>query len=177
MPQYASPVPYLWRVLTIQDTVIQPDTKGDAPECEPDQRMIPYIPLPEHQPVPIALVCRKPWGAADMKSVHVPQNEAFLSAFRNAKRTVFIQTPDLNAKPLSEAILAACRRGVDVTYYVCLGYNDTGELLPFQGGTNEMFAHGLYKELDEAGRKHLFVYNYVAKDQTQPIHNKFKKPH
>ena len=137
--------------------------------------MTTYIPLPTRDLVPMAMVCRKPWGNANMASVHVPQNEAFLSALRNAKRSVFIQTPNLNAEPLLPAILDAARRGVQVSYYVCLGYNDAGELLPFQGGTNEMIAHKLYAQLDVAGKASLHIYNYVAKDQTAPIHNSFKK--
>lgn len=50
-----------------------------------------------------------------------------------------------------------------------------GELLPFQGGTNEMIAHKLYQSLTEKEKDRLHIYNYVAKDQTRPIHNKFKK--
>jgi hypothetical protein len=62
--------------------------------------------------------------AIDKGDVYCPQNEAWLSALRNAKKEVFIQTPDLNAEHLIPAILDACRRGIKVTYYVCLGYND-----------------------------------------------------
>ena len=61
-----------------------------------------------------------------------------------------------------------------VTYYVCLGYNDAGELLPMQGGHNEAVAVGLYGKLEPEHRKNLNVYYYVAKDQVRPIHNKFK---
>lgn len=70
-----------------------------------------------------------------------------------------------------------------MTYYVCLGYNDAGELLPGQNGTNEMFANSLCRALDnDAGpggikqaKQLLQVYYYVAKDQIAPIHNKFKQ--
>jgi hypothetical protein len=127
-----------------------------------------------HSPFPIALVNRRPWGAPNHQCVNVPQNEAWLSALRNAKSKVFIQTPDLNAELLIPAIKEAVRRGVSVTYYVCLGYNDAGELLPFQGGTNEMVANKLYQSLDTQERERLRVHYYVAKDQTKPVHNKFK---
>ena len=157
------------------NTTIQPDTKGNAPECSPGDEMVTLIPHPTHHPIPMAMVCRKPWGAPNHSCVHVPQNEAFLSAIRNAKLNIFIQTPNLNAEPLIEALLAAVRRKIDVFYYVCLGYNDAGELLPFQGGTNEMFAHKLYTSLNKEEKQHLHIFNYIAKDQTQPIHNKFKK--
>jgi phosphatidylserine/phosphatidylglycerophosphate/cardiolipin synthase-like enzyme len=60
----------------------------------------------------------------------VPQNEALLSLIHNARTSIFIQTPNLNADPLLLALQAAVRRGVGVVYYVCLRYNDAGELLP-----------------------------------------------
>lgn len=121
------------------------------------------------------MVCREPWGAPTNASVYTPQNEAFLSSVRNAKRSVFIQTPNLNAEPLLPELLNAARRGVNVTYYFCLGYNDAGELLPAQNGTNEMISHRLYTELEKEYHANLNIYNYVAKDQIGPIHNKFKK--
>jgi hypothetical protein len=137
--------------------------------------MAPLIPHAPHEAFPIALVNRKPWGAPNHSCVNTPQNEAWLSAVRNAKNTIFIQTPDLNAEPLLPELAAAVRRGITVVYYVCLGYNDSGELLPFQGGNNEVAASKLYEELDEEHKKLLHVFYYVAKDQTQPIHNSFKK--
>ena len=127
-----------------------------------------------HEPFPIALVNRRPWGALNHLSVHMPQNEAWLSAIRNARSWIFIQTPDLNAAPLIPALEGAVRRGVDVTYYVSLGYNDAGELLPCQGGTNEMVAGKLYESLRREEKKRLHVHYYVAKDQVRPIHNNFK---
>ena len=62
--------------------------------------------------------------ALNHSCVNVPQNAAFLSAIKHAKKSIFIQTPNLNAEPLLPALLEAVRRGIDVTYYVCLGYND-----------------------------------------------------
>jgi hypothetical protein len=150
------------------------DLACGAPECRPEEEMTPYIPHPVSEPFPIALVNRKPWGAPNHACVNTPQNEAWLSAVRNAKRTVFIQTPDLNAEPLLPELVAAVKRGVEVTYYVCLGYNDAGELLPKQGGHNEMIAAKLYAQLEAAEKTRLHVGYYVAKDQTKPIHNKFK---
>lgn len=145
-----------------------------APECAPEDEMVPMVPHKPHTPFPIALVNRRPWGALNHQCVNVPQNEAWLSAVRNATSSIFIQTPDLNAEPLIPALQHALERGIGVTYYVCLGYNDAGELLPFQGGTNEMVANKLYGSLDAHAKQRLHVYYYVAKDQVLPIHNKFK---
>ncbi|KAI1176795.1 hypothetical protein F4777DRAFT_597196 [Nemania sp. FL0916] len=149
--------------------------QGDAPECDPADEMTPYVPSPIHEPVPMALVNRPPYGRPNNKSLLTPQNEAWLSALRNAQRNVFIQTPTLNAKPLLPAIIEACERGVEVYCYICLGYNDAGEMLPMQGGHNDMIAHQLYSKLSPAGKQHLRWHWYVAKDQTRPIPAEQKK--
>jgi len=95
-----------------------------APDCPSGEEMTPYIGHPAHEPFPMALLNRSPYGPPSHKSVSNPQNAAWLSALRNAKKNVFIQTPTLNAEPLLPAIREACERGVDVYCYVCLGYND-----------------------------------------------------
>lgn len=81
----------------------------------------------------------------------------------------------MNAEPILRALLEAVHRGVVVTANLTLGYNDGGELLPGQNGTNEMVAHRLYSALDtDEEKSRLKIYNYVAKDQKIPIHNKWK---
>ncbi|KAL2008576.1 hypothetical protein VTN00DRAFT_6770 [Thermoascus crustaceus] len=132
------------------NTTLQPSTTGDAPESDQDQRMKLYVLHQPHEPFPMAMVNREPWGALNHTSTYTPQNVAFLSAIQHAKRTVFIQTPNMNADPVLKEVLDAVRRGVIVTCYLCLGYNDHGELLPFQNGTNEMVANRLYGS-DAAG--------------------------
>lgn len=44
------------------DTTIQPETTGDAPDNDQEVRMTPYTLLPIHDPVPMALVNREPYG-------------------------------------------------------------------------------------------------------------------
>ncbi|KAJ7063464.1 hypothetical protein C8F01DRAFT_1133150 [Mycena amicta] len=139
------------------------------------EAMSPYISHPTRNAFPIALVCRAPYGTPNHDSVSNPQNEVWLSALRNAKKNVFIQSPTLNAAPLVPAIIEACERGIDVICYICLGYNDTGELLPGQGGTNEMIAHKMYSTLSEKGKQRLHYYWYIGADQTVPIVAKKKK--
>ncbi|KKK19065.1 hypothetical protein ARAM_006082 [Aspergillus rambellii] len=154
------------------NTTIQPSTTGDAPDEDQQNRMQPYVVLPPHEPFPMALVNREPYGG----NVDVPQDAAFLSAIKHAQRSIFIQTPNMNAEPFLKPLLDAVRRGVVVTCYLCLGYNDAGELLPFQNGTNEMIANRLYHSLEtNEERSRLKIYNYVGKDQTRPIPNKYKK--
>ncbi|EEH05919.1 IQ calmodulin-binding domain-containing protein [Histoplasma capsulatum G186AR] len=158
------------------NVIKRPDVTGDAPESSGQDEMTPYILHAPHNPFPMALVCREPWPALNHSSLYTPQNVAFLSAIRSAQKSIFIQTPNLNAECLLEPILNAVRRGVVVTCYLTLGYNDPGQLLPFQNGINEMISNRLYNSLkSEKEKSRLQIYNYVAKDQTRPIHNKFKK--
>lgn len=151
------------------------DLKASAPAREPDLHFFPFIPCPPTQAVPIAMCNRKPYAKPNNESEFVPQNETFLSLIRNAKRNVFIQTPDLNAKPLLPALVETVKRGVEVTYYVCLGYNDFGELLPGQNGTNEMAANTIYTGLSDSEKALLNIYYYTAADQDHPISNLYKK--
>jgi phosphatidylserine/phosphatidylglycerophosphate/cardiolipin synthase-like enzyme len=168
-----SPHPNETRVQAItrhlNHTVSEGFVGNPAPDCPPTEEYTPYIPHPPHKPFPIALVNRIPYGTPNHGSVVTPQNEAWLSGMRNAKKNVFIQTPDLNAEPLIPAIIEACERGVDVFCYVCLGYNDAGELLPMQGGTNEMIANKLYTTISPPHRQNLHWFWYVGKDQLEPI--------
>jgi phosphatidylserine/phosphatidylglycerophosphate/cardiolipin synthase-like enzyme len=145
-----------------------------GPEIEAGNEFTPYI-ASATEPFPIAMVSRRPYGPPNNSDAFVPQNEAFLSCIGNAKSSIFIQTPDLNATHLLHAIVAAVKRGVVVTYYVCLGYNDAGEMMPGQGGINETFASKICSQLSETERTRLNVYWYVAKDQSKPIHHQFKQ--
>ncbi|TVY42488.1 hypothetical protein LSUB1_G003283, partial [Lachnellula subtilissima] len=153
--------------------------KSPIPPSGPDipdgQEMTPYITSMTTAPVPMVLVSRPPYGPPNSKNVYVPQNEAWLSLIRNATRTIFIQTPDLNAAPLIPALAAALKRGIQVTYYVCFGYNDAGEIIPGQGGTNDQAAQTLVRSISATERQRLKTCYYVGKDQDHPIHQSFKQ--
>ena len=158
------------------NTMSTNNTTATAPDIsDPVDFMTPLMPVPVHESFPIAIVSRPPYGAPNLSSLKVPQNIAFMSALRTCQHSILIQTPNLNAQDLIADLLSAARRGIHVTIITCLGYNDAGELLPLQGGHNEGVAHKLYKALEPDFHKNLDIYCYVAKDQTAPIHNKFKK--
>jgi len=146
-----------------------------GPDIPEGQEMTPYISSMTPGPVPMALVSRPPYGPPTSHNVYVPQNEAWLSLIRNAERSIFIQTPDLNAAPLVPALAAALKRGVEVTYYVCFGYNDAGEIIPTQGGTNDQAAQALVESISREERQLLKTCYYVGKDQDHPIHQSFKQ--
>ncbi|KAF8264927.1 hypothetical protein EI94DRAFT_1737335 [Lactarius quietus] len=139
----------------------------------------PHILHEPHIPVPIAMVNRRPTGTPGHYHVrHNPQDVAWLSAMRNAQKSVFIQTPTFNATPIVSGALYACRRGVRVTLYLDLGFNDQGEMIPFQGGTNEEVVHNMYRKLNREGKgaeKCLEVFWYTAIDQTKPLDAALRK--
>lgn len=150
---------------------------GDIRSRRSDFR--PHLLHDPHQPVPIAIVNRCPTGMPGHYQVgQYPQDIAWLSAMRYAKRSVFIQTPTFNASPIIAATLNACRRGIQVTLYLDLGFNDQGEVIPFQGGTNEEVVHRMYTALNCEGNgaeKHLEVFWYTSTDQTRPLDAAIKK--
>lgn len=128
-----------------------------------------------HDPFPIAMVNRKPHGLPGHQDIRVPQDAAWLAGVRYAQKSVFIQTPTFNAKPIVAACIDACRRGIQVTIWVDLGFNDKGESMPFQGGTNEQVVERMYKDLRRTNhQKNLHVYWYCGKDQVRPL-NAVKK--
>ena len=88
------------------------------------------------------------------------------------------QTPTFNASPIVSSVLDACRRGVQVTLYLDLGFNDQSEMIPFQGGTNEEVVHRMYKALNAEGKgaeKRLEVFWFTGKDQTKPLNAAMKQ--
>jgi len=69
------------------------------------------------------------------------------------------------------AVLDACKRDVQVTLYVGLGFNDFAEgIVPFQGGNNDTVRGNMMKELRRTNKlDKLHWYWYVAKDQIAPL--------
>ena len=127
----------------------------------------PFIFHRPHQPIPIALVNRPARGTPGHVDTANPQDAAWMGAFRFAKKSVFIQSPTLNASPAIEGIIDACRRGITVTLWLGLGFNDLVEGFgTFQGGTNEQVVKKLYKKLHErkdGAEKFLEVFWYTGK--------------
>lgn len=127
-----------------------------------------------HEPFPMAMANRPPKGAPGHGDTYVPQDQAWLAGFKFAKKNVFIQTPTFNATPIVEAALDACRRGILVEIYADLGFNDEGELLPYQGGTNQMVVQSMYPRLSDEHKANLKWYWYTGKDQKSPLNAKDK---
>jgi len=151
------------------NTTLQPDTKATLPDGVDMEDFAPHIIHAPHDPFPIAMVNRRPRGAIEYTDVNNPQDMAWLAGFHYAERKVFIQTPTFNAAAVVEATLAAVRRGIEVTLYMDLGYNDGGEALPFQGGTNEVVVAKMFKELEPEHKKLFKAFWYTGKDMSRPV--------
>jgi hypothetical protein len=129
----------------------------------------PFLFHRPHEPFPIALVNRLPEGGPTRRDTTNPQDAAWMGAFQYAKKSIFIQSPTLNASPAIDVIIAACRRGIKVTLWLNLGFNDLKEGHgTFQGGTNEHVVKKLYKELkktNDGTERNLETFWYTGKGQ------------
>ncbi|KAF8901340.1 hypothetical protein CPB84DRAFT_1708437 [Gymnopilus junonius] len=157
------------------NTTLQPDTKATLPDGVDMEDFSPHILHAPHDPFPIAMVNRRPRGAIEYTDVNNPQDMAWLAGLHYAKEKVFIQTPTFNAAAVVEATLAAVRKGIEVTLYVNLGYNDGGEALPLQGGTNEVVIAKMFKELEPQYKQNLKVFWYTGKDMCRPVNASKKR--
>ncbi|KAH9919315.1 uncharacterized protein B0H18DRAFT_1028289 [Fomitopsis serialis] len=139
---------------TITDHINAGDQTTQATEqFDPSREFTPHIVHAPHEEVPMVLVNRSPYGKPvnEERALLCPQAAAWLAALRHAARS---------AAPIVDAVLSAVRRGIEVTLYVDVGFNDGGEALPLQGGTNEEV---------EQEKERLKYYWYTARDQCKPI--------
>lgn len=138
----------------------------------------PHVFHAPHKPFPMAMVNRHPHGMPGHQDIRTPQNAAWMAGFRYAKERVFVQTPTLNASPVVRLCVETAKRGVEVVLYLDLGesfrafseggsdqvgrdagFNDKGESIPFQGGTNQEVVIKMYQQLKAVKKqKHLVVY-------------------
>jgi len=102
--------------------------------------------VPESACEPIMVVTRKGDANPVGNRIDNTQDQAFLAAFGNARHHIRMMTPNLNDDHAKAAIVAAVRRGVTVDVVVSHGFNDKGENLPGQGGTNVENVNQLFEE-------------------------------
>ena len=70
-----------------------------------------FLPSPHHRNPRFALLPWRPCPAPPP----TPLNVFLLSAFANARKDIYIQTPNLTAPPVLSALLAVLKRGINVT--------------------------------------------------------------
>lgn len=153
----------------------QPNTRATVRQTSSEYA--PHVLHVAHDECPMVLVNRGPRGSPTnpRRALRNAQDIAWLAGLKYAKKKVFIQSPTLNARPVVEGVLKAVRRGVECTLYIDVGFNDGGEALPGQGGTNEQVAKRMYGELDEREKQRLRMFWYTGKDQNKPINASAKK--
>jgi phosphatidylserine/phosphatidylglycerophosphate/cardiolipin synthase-like enzyme len=158
----------------------QPDTHASIPYEPPASsrdEYTPHILHTRHGECPMVLVNRAPNGSPGnpASGLHNTQDAAWLAGLKYAQRKVFIQSPTLNAVPVVEGILNAVRRGIECTLYLDVGFNDGGEALPGQGGTNEEVSKAMFAQLTDEEKEKLQLYWYTGKDQIKPINASAQK--
>ncbi|KAG1818492.1 uncharacterized protein BJ212DRAFT_1345885 [Suillus subaureus] len=84
-------------------------------------------------------------------------------------------SPGNPAIPVVEGILNAVRRGIECTLYIDVGFNDGGEALPGQGGTNEEVSKTMFAQLTDEEKEKLKLYWYTGKDQIKPVNASAQK--
>lgn len=152
----------------------QPDTHAGIPFEPPASsanEYTPHILHTGHGECPMVLVNRAPNGRPGNpdSGLHNGQDAAWLAGLKYAQRKVFIQSPTFNAVPVVEGVLNAVRRGIECTLYLDVGFNDGGEALPGQGGTNEEVSKSMFSQLMGEEKEKLKLYWYTGKDQIKPI--------
>ncbi|MCA8922592.1 MAG: phosphatidylserine/phosphatidylglycerophosphate/cardiolipin synthase family protein [Planctomycetes bacterium] len=100
---------------------------------------LPEVPLPAAHPadVPVFAISRRGQGNPLRRSIRDPQGQAYLAAIEHAQRSIRILTPNLNYRPLMEALARAAARGVHVQLVLSRGFNSDAENRPLQGGCND----------------------------------------
>jgi len=163
---------FMQPITRVLNNTYQPDVVGTDTATDSSRPFIPYAVHSSVLPIPITLVNRKPFSplGRNAESLNAPQNIAWLSAIQFAQSDIYIQTPDLNAEPVVPAILTAItKRNITITICLCLGYNDFGEMIPGQGGTNDFIVRKLYSSLPSTHKHLLKVWWYTGRDMLQPI--------
>tara|TARA_Y100001954_G_scaffold76554_1_gene84043 strand:- start:4030 stop:5631 length:1602 start_codon:yes stop_codon:yes gene_type:complete len=104
--------------------------------------------------VPIALITKKDVNVPWTRNSKNPQDQAFLSLFKNAKSNVNIVSPNLNAPVLMEAMVKALKRGVDINILLSKNYQDFISKMPMAGGTNLKNVKKIKKQIRKYAKKH-----------------------
>jgi len=103
--------------------------------------------------VPIALITKKDVNVPWKRNSKNPQDQAFLSLFKNAKSNVNIVSPNLNAPALMEAMVKALKRGVDINILLSKNYQDFISKMPMAGGTNLKNVKKIKKQVRKYAKK------------------------
>lgn len=129
----------------------------------PESCTQPAQPLPELEPVrdgtvdadacvPMMIIDRDPDENPVSGNIDNTQDQAYLAAISSASRAIRIQTPNLNAEEVKQAIVDAAVRGVPtIEIMTSRDFNRTSESLPTVGGTNEDNVNELFERLRAAG--------------------------
>eukprot|EP00743_Colponemidia_sp_Colp-15_P001578 GILK01001724.1.p1 GENE.GILK01001724.1~~GILK01001724.1.p1 ORF type:complete len:705 (+),score=101.04 GILK01001724.1:50-2164(+) len=86
--------------------------------------------------------------SASLPTAENAVSTAIVSLLGAAKKSIFIQTPNLNADKAVEAIIDALDRNIDVTIITPEGFNDFMQKYMLQGGTNAQIGEKLVNSVN-----------------------------
>lgn len=148
------------------DCAIEPRRSGRLALPAPDLGLAP----PPCEPM---LVVGRPANTSLLSSdLDVSAAHAFLTAIRGARQRIRILSPRLDLPIVLEALADAAARGVVVEAVVPQGFDDEGEMLPFQGGRSVDAIATLYEEASDRGLPHpcqTLRVRWFSRDGHEPV--------
>ncbi len=119
--------------------------------------------------VVMALLTRTPNWNVLHNGVSSPQNQGFIAAMSNAKRSIQIMTPNLNAPAARDELVRAANRGVSVQILVSKGFNDKRVNGFIAGGTNDMSIQDIYHRVKDRSHLDIRYFQNPARSETDPV--------
>lgn len=140
--------------------------------CFPFIQELPFFEEPlahQEHPVPVLFVSRKAQSAPVTNPYDNPLTNAFLSAIDNAQQKIQIATPNLNAPAVIHALVNFInKRGGVIELLLSKGFNDSREVMPGLGGTNQYTVDTLFKLIDDDKIQNLKV-KWFSLDGQKPV--------
>jgi phosphatidylserine/phosphatidylglycerophosphate/cardiolipin synthase-like enzyme len=164
------------RHYTCHDRTIPIDClKSDAPPT-PDRS---YLADVDYQNgIPLIVLPKKSQEHIHDK-IDNPVAQAWLAAIDNARESVDIETPNINAVYFQDAVIRAVKRGVTVKIISNMNYNELLENLPFQGGSNEEIMATLINRIkkEDNTKTDYLKLAWYSKDGINPVTGKDNVSH
>jgi phosphatidylserine/phosphatidylglycerophosphate/cardiolipin synthase-like enzyme len=126
----------VWYCTTSSSGARTCDSDAASAICHEDAVLVPPPQKRETRTLPVFALSHRlvGWPNNDANSA---RDRAVAAAMDSARAIIKIETPNLNDDRAKLAIRDAVSRGVEARIILSLGFNDSTESLPGQGGTNE----------------------------------------
>lgn len=119
--------------------------------------------------VVMALLTRRPNWNVFHNGVTSPQNRGFMAAMRNAKKSIQVMTPNLNAPAVRDALVHAANRNVNVQILVSKGFNDERVKGFIAGGTNDEAIRDILRRVHDKNHLDIRYFQNPNHPETEPV--------